>query len=117
MITRSFFVVYTFLFLSLAGCTTLSGHDKNTIAGAGVGAVSGAILTGGSSIGTVGGAAIGGYIAHQIDTGTSAPSKHKKQSSRDAVLRLITCRFKASMTQCAQLIFKPLYGFFYFLSG
>ena len=78
IITRSCFVFYALIFLSLAGCTTLSGHDKNTIAGAGVGALSGAILTGGRSIGTVGGAAIGGYIGHQIDTGTSSTSKHKK---------------------------------------
>lgn len=49
-----------------SGCANLSKHDRNTITGAGVGAVAGAILTDGSSIGTVGGAAIGGYIGNQV---------------------------------------------------
>lgn len=48
------------------GCANLSTHDRNTITGAGVGAVAGAVLTGGSSVGTVGGAAIGGYIGSQV---------------------------------------------------
>lgn len=54
-----------FLVLS-SGCASLSARDRNTITGAGVGAVTGAILTGGSSVGTVGGAAIGGYIGNQV---------------------------------------------------
>lgn len=49
-----------------SGCASLSARDRNTITGAGVGAVTGAILTGGSSVGTVGGAAIGGYIGNQV---------------------------------------------------
>ncbi len=49
-----------------SGCANLSTHDRNTITGAGVGAVAGSILTGGSSVGTVGGAAIGGYIGNQV---------------------------------------------------
>ena len=49
-----------------SGCANLSTRDRNTITGAGVGAVAGAILTGGSSVGTVGGAAIGGYIGNQV---------------------------------------------------
>ncbi|MDT8991531.1 glycine zipper 2TM domain-containing protein [Curvibacter sp. APW13] len=49
-----------------SGCANLSTHDRNTITGAGVGAVAGAVLTGGSSVGTVGGAAIGGYIGSQV---------------------------------------------------
>lgn len=55
----------TMLF-GLAGCAGMSTHDKNTAIGAGVGAVGGAVLTGGSAIGTVGGAAIGGIIGHDI---------------------------------------------------
>jgi len=54
----------TILFTS--GCASLSARDRNTITGAGVGAVAGAILTGGSSVGTVGGAAVGGYIGNQV---------------------------------------------------
>jgi osmotically inducible lipoprotein OsmB len=49
-----------------SGCASLSARDRNTITGAGVGAVTGAILTGGSSVGTVGGTAIGGYIGNQV---------------------------------------------------
>jgi len=64
--------------LLLSGCANLSAHDRNTIAGAGVGAVSGAVLTGGSSLGTVGGAAIGGFIGNQIGTVSNHSSKVKK---------------------------------------
>lgn len=52
--------------LLTSGCANLSARDRNTITGAGVGAVAGSILTGGSSVGTVGGAAIGGYIGNQV---------------------------------------------------
>ena len=48
------------------GCANMSARDRNTITGAGVGAVAGSILTGGSSVGTVGGAAVGGYIGNQV---------------------------------------------------
>lgn len=54
------------LMLSLGGCAGMSERDKNTAVGAGVGAVGGSILTGGSAIGTVGGAAVGGVIGHDI---------------------------------------------------
>jgi osmotically inducible lipoprotein OsmB len=50
----------------LGGCAGMSGQDKNTAIGAGVGAVGGAILTGGSALGTVGGAAVGGVIGHEV---------------------------------------------------
>lgn len=50
----------------LAGCAGMSSKDKNTAIGAGVGAVGGAVLTGGSAVGTVGGAAVGGVIGHEI---------------------------------------------------
>ncbi len=50
----------------LAGCAGMSTQDKNTAIGAGVGAVGGAVLTGGSAVGTVGGAAVGGVIGHEI---------------------------------------------------
>jgi len=52
--------------LTLGGCANLSHRDRNMISGAGIGAVAGAVLTGGSSIGTVGGAAVGGVIGDQI---------------------------------------------------
>ena len=54
------------ILLGLGGCSGMSTWDQNTAVGAGVGAVGGAILTGGSAIGTVGGAAVGGFIGNQI---------------------------------------------------
>lgn len=53
--------------LVLGGCSNLSTRQKNAAAGAAIGGVAGAVLTGGSSLGTVGGAAIGGVIGHGID--------------------------------------------------
>ena len=35
--------------------------------GAGAGAIGGAILTGGSTVGTLGGAAVGGVIGHEVE--------------------------------------------------
>lgn len=52
--------------LSLAGCAGMDQQDKNTAIGAGVGAVGGAVLTGGSTMGTIGGAAVGGIIGHEV---------------------------------------------------
>ncbi|MEF8699373.1 MAG: glycine zipper 2TM domain-containing protein [Candidatus Accumulibacter sp. UW26] len=52
--------------LSLGGCSGMSTQGKNTAIGAGVGAVGGAALTGGSAAGTVGGAAVGGIIGHEV---------------------------------------------------
>lgn len=54
------------MLLGLGGCAGMSTQDKNTAIGAGVGAVGGAVLTGGSAIGTVGGAAVGGVIGHEV---------------------------------------------------
>jgi osmotically inducible lipoprotein OsmB len=65
---RSFGVVaVAALLLALGGCAGMSSQDKSTAIGAGVGAVGGAVLTGGSAIGTVGGAAVGGVIGHEVD--------------------------------------------------
>ena len=55
--------------LGLGGCESMSTRDKNTAIGAGVGAVGGAVLTGGSTLGTVGGAAVGGLIGNQVGKG------------------------------------------------
>ena len=62
----SLIAVVTVLLFSLSGCSGMSTRDKNTAIGAGVGAAAGAVLTGGSAVGTVGGAAVGGVIGHQI---------------------------------------------------
>ena len=53
------------MLLGLGGCSGMSTTDRNTAIGAGAGAVGGAVLTGGSAIGTVGGAAAGGLLGHE----------------------------------------------------
>ncbi len=58
--------VSSLVLLGLDACSGMSRQDQNTAVGAGVGAVGGAILTGGSAIGTVGGAAVGGVIGHEV---------------------------------------------------
>ena len=62
--TLSAIVVVTLI--GLSACSGMSTQEKNTAVGAGVGAVGGAILTGGSAVGTVGGAAVGGVIGHEV---------------------------------------------------
>lgn len=52
--------------VGMVGCSGMSQRDENTAIGAGIGAVGGAVLTGGSAVGTVGGAAVGGLIGNQI---------------------------------------------------
>lgn len=54
------------LLLALSACSGMTTQDRNTAIGAGVGAVGGAVLTGGSAVGTVGGAAVGGVIGHEV---------------------------------------------------
>ncbi|HYK15818.1 MAG TPA: glycine zipper 2TM domain-containing protein [Burkholderiales bacterium] len=54
------------MLFALGGCADMSTRDKNTAIGAGAGAVAGAVLTGGSGVGTVGGAAVGGLIGNQV---------------------------------------------------
>jgi osmotically inducible lipoprotein OsmB len=61
-------VVAAVMLLGLSGCAGMSSQDKNTAIGAGVGAVGGAVLTGGSTTGTIGGAAVGGIVGHEINT-------------------------------------------------
>lgn len=59
-------IVAALILLGLGGCSGMSRQDQNTAVGAGVGAVGGAVLTGGSAVGTVGGAAVGGVIGHEV---------------------------------------------------
>lgn len=54
------------LVAGLAACGDMSHRGVDTAVGAGVGAVGGAALTGGSALGTVGGAAVGGVVGNQI---------------------------------------------------
>lgn len=57
--------VTAMLLLSLGACGGMSTQGRNTAVGAGVGAVGGAVLTGGSALGTLGGAAVGGVVGHE----------------------------------------------------
>lgn len=59
-------IVAVLLVFAVAGCANMTPQERNTAIGAGVGAVTGSVLTGGSAIGTVGGAAVGGVIGNQI---------------------------------------------------
>ncbi|WP_439587476.1 glycine zipper 2TM domain-containing protein [Hydrogenophaga sp.] len=52
---------------SLAACGGMTRQQQNTAIGAGVGAVGGSVLTGGSTLGTLGGAAVGGIIGNQVE--------------------------------------------------
>jgi osmotically inducible lipoprotein OsmB len=52
--------------LALGACSGMSTRDQNTAIGAGVGAVTGSVLTNGSALGTVGGAAVGGIIGNDV---------------------------------------------------
>lgn len=54
------------MLVGLVGCAGMSAQEKNTAIGAGVGAVGGSVLTGGSTVGTVGGAVVGGVIGNQV---------------------------------------------------
>lgn len=50
--------------VTFAGCADMTPKQRNTAIGAGVGAVGGAVLTGGDALGTLGGAAVGGVIGN-----------------------------------------------------
>lgn len=51
---------------TLAGCGSWDTKDRNTAIGAGVGAVGGNVITGGSTLGTVGGAVVGGAVGRNV---------------------------------------------------
>jgi osmotically inducible lipoprotein OsmB len=55
-----------FMVIVMLGCSDMSHRDADTVIGAGVGGVAGAVLTGGSALGTVGGAAVGGVVGNQV---------------------------------------------------
>ena len=52
--------------VGLSACSDMSRRDRDTAIGAGVGAVGGSALTGGSALGTLGGAAAGGIIGNEV---------------------------------------------------
>lgn len=62
--------------ICLTGCAGMTHRQQNAATGAAVGGIAGAVLTGGSALGTVGGAAIGGYIGN---SGYAENGRHKKR--------------------------------------
>ena len=63
------FVSSAAIMAASTGCATwdgLSGAQKGTAIGAGVGGVAGAVITDGGVLGTVGGAAVGGVVGQEI---------------------------------------------------
>ena len=54
------------MLLGLGACSGMTTQQRDTAIGAGVGAVGGNVLTGGSTAGTIGGAAVGGIIGHEV---------------------------------------------------
>lgn len=59
-------IVIAAALFTLGACAGMSRQGQDTAVGAGVGAVGGAVLTGGSAVGTLGGAAIGGVVGHEV---------------------------------------------------
>ena len=59
-------VVAVVALVGLGGCAGMSERDKSVAVGAGIGAVAGSVLTGGSAIGTLGGAAVGGVVGNEV---------------------------------------------------
>jgi len=56
--------IATATLLGLGACSGMTQQEKGTAVGAGVGAIGGSVLTGGSAVGTVGGAVVGGVIGN-----------------------------------------------------
>jgi osmotically inducible lipoprotein OsmB len=52
--------------IAMTGCSNMTQREKSTAVGAGVGAVAGSVLTGGSALGTLGGAAVGGVVGNEV---------------------------------------------------
>ena len=50
----------------LSACAGMSHTEKDTLIGAGTGAVAGSIISGGSPLGTAAGAVAGGIIGHEV---------------------------------------------------
>ncbi|NYT65215.1 glycine zipper 2TM domain-containing protein [Alcaligenaceae bacterium] len=62
-------VAVTVLGIAMTGCSSwdnMNHRQKSTVTGAGIGGVAGAVISGGSVLGTAGGAAIGGVIGDQV---------------------------------------------------
>lgn len=54
--------------LSLVGCADMNTRQRDTAAGAGIGAVGGAVLLGGP-VGVLGGAAVGAVVGDEVGKG------------------------------------------------
>lgn len=62
MQTPDRWAVVFFLVAALTACETLSPQQQHAATGAVIGGAAGAVITGGSPLGTIGGAAVGGAV-------------------------------------------------------
>lgn len=68
------------LALALAGCSSYDRKQSNTLAGAGLGAATGAVLTSGDPWFTLGGAAAGGVLGNVLTKNNNHHRSAKKHS-------------------------------------
>jgi len=66
MTSKKYFVLPLLALAALSACSGMSEQGKSTAIGAGIGAVGGAVLTGGNAVGTIGGAVVGGVVGHEV---------------------------------------------------
>lgn len=66
MTSIKYFVFPLLAISALSACSGMSEQGKSTAIGAGIGAVGGAVLTGGNAVGTIGGAVVGGVVGHEV---------------------------------------------------
>lgn len=76
-IKHSCFALCVCAVLGLSGCGGMSQQQKNTGYGAAAGGVAGAVITGGSTVGTLGGAAVGGLIGHEVSSDSDKKKRRK----------------------------------------
>jgi osmotically inducible lipoprotein OsmB len=66
MTSKKYFAFPLLAIAALSACSGMSEQGKSTAIGAGIGAVGGAVLTGGNAVGTIGGAVVGGVVGHEV---------------------------------------------------
>jgi osmotically inducible lipoprotein OsmB len=66
MTLKKYFVFPLLAIAALSACSGMSEQGKSTAIGAGIGAVGGAVLTGGNAVRTIGGAVVGGVVGHEV---------------------------------------------------
>lgn len=78
---RKYILAATIAVATLSGCA--SDRDNRTLAGAGIGAVLGSVVSGGNGAATVGGAVVGGVIGNQSGDGRNDDRRRGDRRDRD----------------------------------